>query len=98
MNSLICNAIAKKNIIEFYYKGGIRRVEPHCYGIHKDTGNEVLRGFQIDGYSESKKIPYWRLYIVSEMSGLRITDDLFLSPRPEYNPNDSHMSTIFCNI
>ncbi len=47
MNSLICNAIANKNIIEFYYKGGIRLVEPHCYGIQKNSGNDVLCGTKL---------------------------------------------------
>jgi len=98
MNNEICNAIANKNIIEFYYKGGTRTVEPHCYGVHKDTHNEVLRGYQIGGYSESRELPYWRLYIVPDMSGLRITDNLFSNPRPGYNPDDSHMSQIFCNV
>jgi len=98
MNSKICDAISNKNVIEFYHSGGIRIVEPHCYGIHKDTGNEVLCAYQISGYSESGNLPGWRLFVVSDMSALKVTDKTFLSPRPKYNPNDSRMSRIFCNL
>jgi hypothetical protein len=98
MNTQICNAITSKNIIEFYYNGGTRIVEPHCYGIHKQSGNEVLCGFQISGYSQSGNIPDWRLYDVSKITGLKITEKTFSKPRPKYNPNDKRMSKIFCQI
>jgi hypothetical protein len=98
MNNKICDAIANKNIIEFYYNGVIRIVEPHCYGIHKDTSNEVLCGYQIRGFSESGDLPGWRLFVVSDVAALKITDEQFLSPRPKYNPNDKRMSKIFCNV
>ncbi|MBE0427410.1 MAG: hypothetical protein IBX72_12310 [Nitrospirae bacterium] len=98
MNNTICEAIASKNIVEFYYNGGIRIAEPHCYGIHKNTGNEVLCAYQIRGFSESGNLPGWRLFDVADVSALKITGEQFLSPRPNYNPNDKRMSKIFCNI
>ncbi|MFN3967252.1 MAG: hypothetical protein ACK4JE_06115 [Endomicrobiia bacterium] len=84
MNNLICEAIKYRRVIKFTYEGHERIVEPHTYGIHKDTGNEVLSAYQIGGYSSSGKVPYWRLYIVSKISNLQITDENFLEPRPGY--------------
>ena len=99
MNTQICQAIASKNVIEFRYKGKwIRLFEPHTYGIHKDTNNEVLSGYQLGGFSESGNLPDWRLFRVSEITSLTITQDKFLSPRPGYNSRDSRMSRIFCTI
>ena len=98
MNNDICKAIENKNVIEFFYNGQRRVIEPYCYGIHKDTGNEVLRAYQIGGFSSSGKIYEWKLYIVSKMSGIVVLDKRFKNPRPSYKMNDSTMATIFCQI
>jgi len=98
MNQLICEAIKSKRVLKFIYEGFERIVEPHTYGVHKDTGNEVLSAYQIGGYSSSGKIPYWRLYVVSKISDLQITNDTFSQPRPGYKKGDSRMSKIFCEI
>lgn len=98
MNNLICEAIKLKKIIRFIYEENERIVEPHTYGIHKNTGKEVLSAFQIGGYSSSGKIPYWRLYVVDKITGLEITGEYFKGPRPGYRKGDSRMSIIFCEI
>jgi hypothetical protein len=97
MNQRICSAIKERRIIEFHYKGGTRKVEPFCYGIN-NTGNQVLRGFQIGGFSRSGNKYGWRLYTVSLISNLKVTDKYFGWNRPGYNPRDSQMTRIFCNI
>ena len=48
MNTAICAAIKNRAVVEFYYNGGLRTVEPHCHGI-STAGNEVLRGYQTGG-------------------------------------------------
>ncbi|MEO0300282.1 MAG: hypothetical protein ABIM58_05845 [candidate division WOR-3 bacterium] len=98
MDDLICKAIKSKRIIKFNYEGFERIVEPHTYGIHKDTGNKVLSAYQIGGYSSSGKIPSWRLYLVDKITNLKITDKIFTEPRPGYRRGDSRMSLIFCEI
>ena len=35
MNQEIIEAIENKNLVEFYYDGELRVVEPHCYGLSK---------------------------------------------------------------
>ena len=93
---LLCRAIAEKHLIQFKYDGRTRIVEPFCCGI--STGeNYVLRGFQIRGSDKTKPL-CWRLYELSEMSHLSVTQHSFKGKRPEYNPEDSGMAKIFCSI
>lgn len=87
----------RKKIIEFYYNGGLRIVEPFCYGV-SSAGNEVLRAYQIGGYSESGNPIGWKLFKVCQMSNLHITDKHFTNIRTGYNPNDSAMITIYSHI
>lgn len=90
-------AIGQGLIVEFYYYGGIRRVEPYSYGIHKVTGNEVLSAYQVDGFSKSKNTLRWRLYLINKIKDFRVCDEKFdLSNRPRYAPNDSRMSIVYC--
>ena len=96
MKRTICAAISSKKILRFYYKGGYRNVEPFCHGISK--GNEVLRGFQVSGHSESGERLGWKLFRVSEIANMTITNEQFDKIRPGYNPNDSSMDSICCYI
>jgi hypothetical protein len=73
----------------------MRTVEPHTYGIHKDTGNEVLSGYQTAGFSQSGDLPGWRLYRLSDIHNFTVTGSTYEQPRPGYNPHDSRMSHIF---
>ena len=97
MNPAICEAIQARRVVRFYYGGGHRVVEPHCYGM-STAGHEVLRGYQTSGYSESGESVGWKLFRVSEISGLEVTRETFAGARPGYNPNDSAMATIFCRL
>lgn len=98
MNSKICEAIKNRRVIKFSYEEHERIIEPHCYGMLESTNNEALCAYQIGGYSSSGKIPMWRLYIVSKMSGIIVRDEQFKNPRSGYKINDSRMSRIFCQI
>ena len=97
MKKVLKEAIAGGFIVEFYYYGGVRRVEPYSYGIHKVTGNEVLSAYQVGGFSKSKKTLRWRLYIINKIIDIRISKEKFdLSNRPRYAPNYSRMSIVYC--
>ncbi len=98
MNNLICEAIKNRKVIKFNYEGYDRIVEPHTYGIHKNTGNEVLCAYQVGGYSSSGKEPFWRLYVVDKISNLQVTDEIFSEPRPGYKKGDSRIPIIFCEL
>lgn len=93
---LLCRAIAEKYLVQFKYDGRSRIVEPFCCGI-SSADSYILRGFQIRGTDKTK--PHcWRLYELSEMSQLSITQHSFNGKRKEYNPEDPAMTKIFCRI
>ncbi len=79
------------------YEGEPRVVEPHCHGLSHDD-NEGLRGFQVSGGSTSGDPFGWKLFLVAEISGLVITDDVFQENRPHYNPNDKGMNRVCCAV
>ena len=97
MNSNICEAISRRAVMTFAYSGGVRMVEPHCHGVSR-AGNEVLRGYQTGGYSKSGNPVGWKLYEVSQMSNIIITEENFTHNRPGYNPNDKGMQEVHCHV
>ncbi|SER27710.1 hypothetical protein SAMN04489841_3515 [Natrinema salaciae] len=97
MSEIICKAIREQKVLEFTYDGHHRKVEPYCHGQSK-KGKESLRGYQIAGGSNSRRVPFWRLFTVAKMGNLTLTDETFNGNRPHYNPNDKDLSPIHCNI
>ncbi|AGH95393.1 hypothetical protein [Pseudobdellovibrio exovorus] len=96
MNQIIVDAINNKKMIEFKYNGGVRIVEPHCYGI-STAGNESLRAYQVDGYSSSDPKDM-KLFTLSKASDISLLEKHFDGPRPEYVRGDSAMSHIYCEL
>jgi len=92
----IIGAIGNLNIIEFYYEGEIRVVEPHCYGL-TTAGNHGLRAFQTDGYSSSGKYG-WKMYDLGKAEDITVLDVIFDGPRSGYNRGDKGMSVIHAEI
>jgi predicted DNA-binding transcriptional regulator YafY len=97
MNTIICSAIDSRSVLSFYYNGGERIVEPFCHGSGKQ-GQDLLRGYQIAGYSESGNPVGWKLFRVDQMSDIDTTGEQFTGARPLYNPEDSAMRVIHCAV
>lgn len=97
MNAVILRAVKERQVIQFQYSGGLRTVEPHCYGVSR-TGKELLRGYQTGGYSESGNSVGWKLFEVGLMQGIAVTGQTFPNDRPLYNPNDSVMAQVIANV
>ena len=100
-NPTICTAIRSMKVIEFRYadkQGNIhhRVVEPYAHGVTR-RGKDALRGYQIGGTSESV-VPDWKLFIVEQMSGLRVTDRTFAGTAPGYAHGDRDLNPIFCRV
>jgi hypothetical protein len=98
MDNNLCGAIQNRNIIEFIYDGKKRVVEPYCFGLNKSTGNKMLRAFQVGGFSSSGKSTDWKLYVVSKLQNLIVTEQIFEVNRSGYNPNDKDINPIYCCI
>ena len=87
-------AIQNKKVISFVYNDERRLVEPFCCGLNNKL-NQVLRGYQVDGYSQSLEKKPWRLYLLDKIYNLEIIDKYFDGDRSGYNPNDSNIIKIF---
>jgi hypothetical protein len=78
--SMIRDAIANKEVIEFTYHGYPRLAEPPVYGIKNGRGQVLV--YQIGGLTSSGKIPDLRRINLDEISGLRVVkEQKFAGPR-----------------
>jgi hypothetical protein len=94
---IICQAIQQRRKLIFDYNGLRRVVAPYCYGIStRDT--EVLRAVQVGGGSSSQGYGFGKLWTVSEMSRVELSEEHFVANDPQYNPNDSAMKRVICRI
>jgi len=96
MKAEICEAIAKRHLLELRYHGYSRTVEPHAYGRDK-SGDEVLRCYQINGGSESGERVGWKLLKVADVFAIQTLKQSF-SQRSEYKRNDKAMDYIFSQL
>ena len=94
---LICEAIQCKKLLQFSYGNHTRVVEPHILG-RDSAGHDVLSGYLVRGYRESRKQPYWRFYVLSDVTLLSMLDETFLGPRKGYNPKDPRMLKVYCRL
>lgn len=97
MNEKICKAIRENKKLKFRYEGLPRTVEPFCHGLSTNN-KDTLRAYQTDGKSSSGALPDWRPFTVRKISNLKLIDEEFKGEREGYNPNDSMMMKIYCNI
>jgi len=80
------------------WRGGRERVIcPLVFGINKNTGNMLVRGWHLDGWSVSlkrntKKV--WRLFKTDNIISMMFTGDFFRLPPKGYKRNDRVMSEI----
>ena len=93
----ISRAIREKRLLTFSYDGYSRTVEPHTYGIDV-KGHESVRAYQVGGGSSSGEYRGWKMFHVSEMSGLSVTSAHFASARLDYKPGDKAFSTIYAQL
>jgi hypothetical protein len=95
--SFICQAIAKRALLQFHYHDRLRVVAPYCHGV-STRGVEVLRAIQVRGESGSSGFGFGKLWTVAEMVDPRILEETFAADDPNYNPNDSGMKSIHCRV
>lgn len=93
----LCAAIADRHTISFVYDGHDRVVIPAAHGIHKTTGNAVLRGYQVRGTSSTRAVPLWDLFLVDKMQNVHALDETFADDPPQYRRGDKHIN-ICCEL
>lgn len=92
----ICDAIHRHRRVRFWYRGGLRTVEPYAYGV-ADGGHPILRAYQVSGYSRSRE-QGWKLFRVEEIEEFSILDESFAAPHEGYMRNDPTMTKIYCEL
>jgi hypothetical protein len=96
MSKTITDAIRNTETLNFYYDGGTRTVEPHCFGT-TTAGNPGLRGYQTAGYSSSGSLG-WKMFDMSKASNIKPTGGSFSGPRAGYKKGDRGMSAIVSEL
>jgi predicted DNA-binding transcriptional regulator YafY len=96
IENLISDAIKSCKVIEFYYDGLLRTVEPYTYGS-TSRGEDALRAYQVSGDSVSGQQSGWKLFKLMKINNLSEVNENF-EPRSEYRLGDSAFSNIFCEI
>ena len=93
-------SIQARRIIEFYYHGGYRTVEPFALGVVRNgaADNESLICYQISGYSDLQETVGWKLYRASEMEDIKVSRQQFTGDRPGYDPDNIDMVKIYCCV
>lgn len=78
------------------WKGGRERViYPMVIGINRNTGNMLIRGWHLTGWSVSKKRNVkkeWRLFKASNIKSILFTGDFYRLPPKGYKMNDRVMT------
>ncbi|TWB47693.1 WYL domain-containing protein [Nitrospirillum viridazoti] len=92
----ISDAIHKHRRLRFWYRGGVRTVEPYAFGV-ADGGHPVLRAYQVSGFSRSLE-QGWKLFHLEEMRDTTVLEETFDHPRQGYMRNDPAMVKIYCEL
>lgn len=95
---LVIEAINSRRLLEFRYDGHSRIVAPSAYGFHISTGNEVFRGYQVEGTSKSRPVPLWDLFKPHKADGMIVLERRFDPALPEYQRDDAHIKPIFAQL
>lgn len=94
---LICDAIQGKRLLEFRYKDEqLRVVEPHQVGETAD-GHELILGWLVRMQTGSDQNG-WRLFRTAEVRDLRVLEERFADPRPDFNPAARYFAVTHCSL
>lgn len=96
MDGTIVGAINQRRLLQLTYHYGTRIVEPHAYGRSK-KGHEILRAYQVSGYSESGEPTGWKLFRVDEIGSIVALQSSF-APRWDYQRDDRAMDQIYAQV
>ncbi|CAM3133285.1 WYL domain-containing protein [Rariglobus hedericola] len=81
--AVLTQALRARSVVTFTYKGQERTVEPHALGKATDD-KPALLAWQTSGGSNTEPPPGWRVFLVAEIAGLKMTAQKFEKPRADY--------------
>ena len=89
---LIYQAIKDKQRLSFVYNEKERISEPQCCG-KGNAGNDLVRMHMLRGGSRTEQ-----LFEVAQIKSLKVLNEFFDKPGPNYNPEDSAIKIIYCKL
>lgn len=92
----LTQAIEERTSVSFIYNGVRRRVDIHILGLNKD-GQIALRGYQ-DYTSDTKLKQGFKLFFLSDITGLIVLSGKQFMRRPEYRRHDSYFTFVLCSL
>lgn len=92
----LCDAIRRRAVVEFRYRGERRTVEPYLHGRTR-AGKEVLRAYQIGGTSGTGRRFAWKLFDVEHIEAVQPVQVTF-SLRADYRARDRSVPTVHCSV
>jgi hypothetical protein len=94
----ICGALSERRIVHFDYEGHHRVVELAAHGPHAQSGNAVVRGYQVGGTGETRPVPFWDMYRLDRIENFEIQAEHFSGFPPNYVLGDAHINPIHCQL
>ncbi len=94
--AMICSAMGPGRLIGFAYHGAHRLVEPFCLGEITPVDGDSLLCYQVGGHSEFGEPVGWKLFRVSEITGLYLSQEHCQPNTPDSKPENYLWSIIHC--
>ncbi len=94
---LICNAIEERVLLRFEYSGVPRLAYPCAHGV-STAGRAVLRAHEVSVDRGVERAGMGKLFLLSAMERVALTDTRFDRPPRAYRRGDSAMAQIHCQL
>ena len=91
IDETIRHAIRAKRLLIFMYRGRLRVVEPHVYGINT-AKHTVLSAWQTNRASKVSPPNCWRTYFINHMRRVEVLPIAFDAARETYNPQQPQIA------
>ena len=88
-------AIANKRLLQIYYEGAQRVIEPHDYGVKK--GVVSLLAYQLQS-SDPSKTSGWRLLHLSKISECVVLEQTFKGSRGEESQQHHNWDVLYLRV
>jgi len=96
IQEMLRKAVLGKNLVEFYYEGGTKVIEPHMVAYNRN-GHILLHGWFVRGDQKFGE-EAWQDYMLVGVTKLKVLPENFAGPRFGYNPfgNRNYSCIEFC--
>jgi hypothetical protein len=93
----IYEAIEHRHLIQVYYGGYFRIIEPHIYG-NDINGTDVLKAYQVAGANELGRHVGWRWFKVSKIDSIKVLPTAFPASRSSEGVRERALQRVYCEV